>query len=70
MMCMYEREYKIIRKREISFNEGEAYAKEQGMEFFEVSAKTGEGVSEMFNSIYSRIISLLNSGSETAQVYF
>lgn len=37
--------------REVSRDEAEAYAKEAGLLFFEISAKTGEGVTEIFTEI-------------------
>ena len=35
-------------KREVSYEEGEEFAKNNGMLFFEVSAKTGENIDELF----------------------
>jgi Ras-related protein Rab-5C len=37
--------------REVSREEAEAYAKEAGLLFFEISAKTGDGVVEVFTEI-------------------
>jgi len=37
--------------RQVSRDEAEAYAKEAGLLFFEISAKTGEGVVEIFTEI-------------------
>lgn len=37
--------------RQVSRDEAEAYANEAGLLFFEISAKTGEGVSEIFTEI-------------------
>ena len=37
--------------RQVSTDEAEAYAKEAGLLFFEISAKTGEGVVEIFTEI-------------------
>ena len=37
--------------RQVSRDEAEAYAKEAGLLFFEISAKTGEGVGEIFTEI-------------------
>lgn len=37
--------------RQVSKDEAEAYAKEAGLLFFEISAKTGEGVVEIFTEI-------------------
>ena len=37
-----------VRERRVSTEEGEAYAQSIGAKFFSVSAKTGEGINEMF----------------------
>lgn len=37
--------------RQVSRDEAEAYAKEAGLLFFEISAKTGEGIAEIFTEI-------------------
>jgi small GTP-binding protein len=42
-------------KREILFDEGEAYARALNFEYFETSAKTGAGVEEAFEFIVERI---------------
>ncbi|MBW0517501.1 hypothetical protein O181_057216 [Austropuccinia psidii MF-1] len=42
-------------KRQVSKAEAEAYAKESGLLFFETSAKTGEGVVDVFTQIASKI---------------
>lgn len=49
--------------RQVSRDEAEAYAKEAGLLFFEISAKTGEGVAEIFTEIgmFALYISQLES---------
>jgi Ras-related protein Rab-6A len=42
-------------ERKVTYNEGEALAKKEGMLFFETSAKTGEGVVNMFYSSFATI---------------
>ncbi len=43
-------------ERVISISEGEAYARSKGFIFNEISAKTGEGIKELFyNKLYSQI---------------
>ena len=48
-------------KKVISSEEGEAVAKENGMQFFETSAKSGVGIQEAFESIAKAIIEKLES---------
>lgn len=38
-------------RRQVSYEEGKAYADEQGLLFHETSAKTGEGVQDVFEGI-------------------
>ena len=48
--------------RQVSKDEAEAYAKEAGLLFFEISAKTGEGVVEIFTEIGVSALRLLQLG--------
>ena len=41
--------------RQVSINDGQKYAKDNNMQFFEVSAKTGEGIEDMFRCIIDKI---------------
>ena len=43
-------------KRVISFEEGEKYAKENNINFIEVSAKTGEGIVDLFNNLIKGVM--------------
>ncbi|KAJ2136505.1 Ras- protein Rab-14, partial [Coemansia sp. RSA 678] len=49
-------------RREVSFDEGKAYADENGMLFAEASAKTGSKVETIFMDLASQILELVNSG--------
>ncbi|ORY82052.1 Rab5-like GTPase [Protomyces lactucae-debilis] len=40
-----------VPRRQVTFEEGKAYAEEQGLLFFETSAKTGQGVQDVFEGI-------------------
>lgn len=43
-------------KRAIATHEARSYAKEQGLLFYEVSARTGEGVQQIFQSIGEKLL--------------
>jgi Ras-related protein Rab-2A len=43
-------------RREISFEEGEAFAKKNGFEFFETSAQSGDKVEDVFRMLATRIV--------------
>ena len=52
----------LIGKEEVSEKEAMEYAKEKGIKYFRVSAKTGEGVNELLDDIsYSLIIKFKNN---------
>jgi len=55
-----------LSQREVTYEEAEAFAKENGLIFLESSAKTGENVEEAFLKTSSLIYNLLDSGSELA----
>lgn len=42
-------------RRQVTYDEGKAYAEEQSLLFFETSAKTGAGVQDVFESIARNI---------------
>lgn len=48
-------------KREVTYEKGETYAKKLGMEFYEVSSKTGKGVMDVFDSLIEKTIDCFNS---------
>ena len=43
--------------RKIQYNEGKEFADKNGMQFYEVSAKTGENVEQAFDSLIKSIVS-------------
>jgi len=46
----------LIDKEEVSEEEAIEYAKEKGIKYYRVSAKTGEGVNELFEDIVNSLI--------------
>ena len=42
-------------KRQVSYEEGENFAKNKGYNFYETSAKTGENINEAFNDIFEQL---------------
>ena len=48
-ICLVGNKIDLEDKRVISTEEGEKYAKENNMKFFEVSAKRGKGIDELFD---------------------
>ena len=47
----------LIEEREVQYNEGKEFADKNGMQFYEVSAKTGENVEQAFNHMIELILS-------------
>jgi small GTP-binding protein len=57
-----------VERREVSFEEGDAYARERGFVYFETSAKTGAGVEEAFGYLAERVLEIRASAEEPAIV--
>ena len=53
-----------LEKREVKKDEGEKFAQEYHMNYYETSAKTGEGIQEVFNQIYKEIYQLFKKLEE------
>ena len=55
-------------KRVISFQEGEKYAKKNDINFFEVSAKSGKGVTELFNNVINGVMEKILKKNEKEEI--
>ena len=55
-------------KRVISFQEGEKYAKNNNINFFEVSAKSGKGVTELFNNVINGVMENILKKNEKEEI--
>ena len=55
-------------KRVISFQEGEKYAKKNNINFFEVSAKSGKGVTELFNNVINGVMEKILKKNEKEEI--
>lgn len=58
----------LVRLRTVSTEQGEILAKEIGVKFAEISAKTGEGIQEMFMTFITDIKNRLVDESKTATI--
>merc|ERR1712228_414364 len=56
VMCLVANKCDMTQHRQVSIEEGQLFAKENDMPFFEASAKSGYNVEEMFTAI-ARILS-------------
>ncbi|XP_029814742.1 dnaJ homolog subfamily C member 27-like [Manacus vitellinus] len=50
--------------RSVDESEGRLWAESRGFLYFETSAQTGEGISEMFQTFYSAIVDLCDNGGK------
>ena len=58
----------LINKRVVTREEAEKYAEKNNISYFEVSAKTGEGVPEMFNNITKGTIDKIFNESQNQSI--
>ena len=50
-LCLIGNKIDMEEKREVTTEEGEKYAKDNNLNFFEVSAKTGKGINKLFSTV-------------------
>ena len=55
-------------KRVISYQEGEKYAKKNNINFFEVSAKSGKGITELFNNLINGVMENILKKNEKEEI--
>ncbi|KAK1413913.1 hypothetical protein QVD17_29650 [Tagetes erecta] len=48
-------------KREVEIEEGKQYAKENGLQYFETSAKTAENIHDLFHEIAKKVVQVVPS---------
>ena len=59
----------LVESREVSYEEGEIFAKNYGFHFYEVSAKTGMNVKEAFDDIFEQLYKKLEDEITGKKVY-
>ena len=67
-VCLVGNKIDLEDKRVISNEEGEKYAKVNNINYFEVSAKSGKGVSELFNKAIKGSMDKVFSSNEKEEV--
>lgn len=55
---------KVDRKRMVDEAEGKLWADSRGFQYFETSAQTGEGVSEVFQALFEGVVSAVENGGK------
>jgi Ras-related protein Rab-2A len=63
LICLVGNKIDLEDKRVISKEEGQKFADDNGLLFFETSAKTGTNIEEIFNKCTSDIVSKIESGA-------
>ena len=65
--CLIGNKLDLEEKREVSAEEGAAYAKENNLQFFEVSAKTGSGINDLFNKLIKGSMNKVYSSTDKVE---
>ena len=62
MICLIGNKIDLENKREVSYEEGKNFAKENELLFFETSAKEGNNIQEIFVQSATNILEKINNG--------
>ena len=63
LICLVGNKTDLEEKRAVQRAEGEKFAEDNGLLFFETSAKSGENIEEMFNKCTEDIVTKIESGA-------
>ena len=63
LICLVGNNTDLEEKRVVSKEEGQKFADDNGLLFFETSAKSGENIEEMFNKCTEDIVTKIESGA-------
>ena len=63
LICLVGNKTDLEEKRVVSKEEGQKFADDNGLLFFETSAKSGENIEEMFNKCTEDIVTKIESGA-------
>ena len=62
MICLIGNKIDLEDKRQISYEDGKKFAEENGMLFFETSAKEGNNIQEIFSESASYLLDKIEKG--------
>lgn len=56
------------KKRVVDETEGQLWANSHGFQYFETSAQTGEGINDMFQTLFQSVLATIENGGKPVQV--